>query len=56
VTGVVSLMYLPCLSVFGVVAKEFRIRVAVVMFAGTVFSEIFVGGLINQVARLFAGG
>ena len=56
IAGVVSLMYLPCISVFGVVAKEFKIRVAVVIFAGTVVSAIFVGGLINQIARLFVGG
>ena len=56
VAGVVSLMYLPCISVFGVLAKEFKIRVALVVFAGTVFSAIFVGGLINQIARLFVGG
>jgi len=56
VAGVVSLMYLPCVSVFGVLAKEFKIRVALAVFAGTVLSAIFVGGLINQIARLFAGG
>jgi len=55
IAGVVSLMYLPCISVFGVVAKEFKIRVAVVIFTGTVVSAIFVGGLINQIARLFVG-
>jgi ferrous iron transport protein B len=55
IAGVVSLMYLPCISVFGVVAKEFKIGVAVVIFAGTVVSAIFVGGLINQIARLFVG-
>jgi len=53
IAGVVSLMYLPCISVFGVLSKEFKIRVAVVIFVGTVISALFVGGLINQIARLF---
>ncbi|MCL2840279.1 MAG: ferrous iron transporter B [Defluviitaleaceae bacterium] len=53
VAGVVSLMYLPCLSVFGIVAKEFKIRVALTIFLGTIVSAIFVGGLINQIANLF---
>lgn len=53
VAGVVSLLYLPCLSVFGIVAKEFKIRVAVIIFLGTVVSAIFVGGVINQIAQLF---
>jgi ferrous iron transport protein B len=53
VAGVVSLLYLPCLSVFGIVAKEFKIRVAVVIFLGTVVTAIFVGGLVNQAAQLF---
>ncbi|MCL1863547.1 MAG: ferrous iron transporter B [Defluviitaleaceae bacterium] len=53
VAGVVSLLYLPCLSVFGVVAKEFKTRVAVIIFLGTIFTAIFVGGVVNQIARLF---
>jgi ferrous iron transport protein B len=52
VAGVVSLMYLPCLSVFGILVKEFRLRFALAIFLGTVFTAIFVGGLINQIARL----
>ena len=53
IAGVVSLMYLPCMSVFGVLAKEFKIKVAFVIFAGTVILALFTGGLINQIARLF---
>jgi ferrous iron transport protein B len=53
VAGVVSLMYIPCLSVFGVVAKEFKIKVAVIIFIGTIFSALLTGGVINQIARLF---
>ena len=53
IAGVVSLMYLPCMSVFGVLAKEFKIRVAIVIFAGTVSLALFTGGLINHIVRLF---
>jgi ferrous iron transport protein B len=53
VAGVVSLLYLPCLSVFGILAKEFKLRFAVVIFVGTVVSAIFVGGVINQIGQLF---
>ena len=56
VAGVVSLMYLPCLSVFGIVAKEFKLKTAAVIFFGTVTSAILVGGLVNQIARLFIAG
>jgi ferrous iron transport protein B len=52
VAGIVSLLYLPCLSVFGIVAKEFRVGVAVMIFAGTVITAVFVGGLVNQIAQL----
>lgn len=53
VAGVVSLLYLPCLSVIGVIAKEFKIKTAVIIFFGTVLSALLVGGIINQVVRLF---
>jgi ferrous iron transport protein B len=53
VAGVVSLMYLPCIAVFGVLAKEFRIKVAVTIFLSTIFLALFVGGLINQIGQLF---
>jgi len=53
VAGVVSLLYLPCLSVFGILAKEFRIRFAVTIFVSTVVSAILVGGLVNQIGRIF---
>ena len=53
VGGVVSLMYLPCLSVFAILAKEFKTRIAVSISLSTVIMALFVGGLINQLARLF---
>ena len=53
VAGVVSLLYLPCLSVFGILAKEFKIRFAIIVFIATVTSAILVGGIINQIGQLF---
>jgi len=53
VGGAVSLMYLPCISVFAILAKEFKIKVAVAITLSTIVLALFAGGLINQVARLF---
>jgi ferrous iron transport protein B len=52
VAGVVSLLYLPCLSVFGILAKEFKIKFALIIFVGTIVSAIFVGGVVNQIGQL----
>lgn len=52
VGAVVSLLYLPCLSVFGIVAKEFNVRTAVAIAAGTTLTALFVGGLMNHIALL----
>jgi len=53
VGGAVSLMYLPCLSVFAILAKEFKIRIAVIITLSTIALALFVGGLINQIVQLF---
>ena len=53
VGGVVSLMYLPCLSVFAILAKEFRIKIAVIITLSTIIMALFTGGLINQIAGIF---
>ncbi|MCL2019539.1 MAG: ferrous iron transporter B [Oscillospiraceae bacterium] len=50
--GAVSLMYIPCLSVFGILVKELGLKVAVSIAVSTVFTAILIGGLINQTARL----
>lgn len=52
VGGTVALLYLPCLSVFGILAKEFNAKVAVVIGLSTTVSAIVVAGLINQIAHL----
>ena len=49
VGAVVSLLYIPCLSVFGILAKEFRTRVAVAIVVGTTVSAILLGGILNHV-------
>jgi len=53
VGGAVSLMYLPCLSVFAILSKEFKTKVAVIIAFSTIAVAIFVGGVINQVGLLF---
>jgi ferrous iron transport protein B len=51
VAGVVSLMYLPCLSVFAILVKEFKLKIAVLIALSTIVSALLVGGLINQAVR-----
>ncbi len=51
VGAVVSLVYVPCLSVFGILAKEFNLKVALSIVAGTVFSALFLGGILNHIGR-----
>ncbi|NLP35957.1 MAG: ferrous iron transporter B [Clostridiales bacterium] len=52
VGGTVALLYLPCLSVFGILSKEFNAKVAVAIGLSTVVSAFVVAGLINQIAHL----
>jgi ferrous iron transport protein B len=49
VGAVVSLVYLPCLSVFGILAKEFKAKVAITITLATTFTALFLGGLLNHV-------
>ena len=49
VGAVVSLLYLPCLSVMGILAEEFNAKTAIAILALTTFNAIFIGGLINHV-------
>jgi ferrous iron transport protein B len=53
VGGAVSLMYIPCLSVFAILVKEFKLRIAAAITGTTIFAALFIGGLINQTAQLF---
>lgn len=49
----VALLYLPCISVFAVLTKEFKLKTALMISLATIISAFLVGGLINQVGRLF---
>ena len=51
VGAVVSLIYVPCLSVFGILAKEFKLKVALSIVAGTVFLALFLGGIMNHIGQ-----
>ncbi|MCL2387206.1 MAG: ferrous iron transport protein B [Defluviitaleaceae bacterium] len=53
VGGAVSLMYLPCISVFAILTKEFKIKIALAISFSTIVVAILVGGAINQIAQLF---
>ena len=55
VGAVVSLLYLPCLSVFAIVAREFNARTAVAISVGTTFTALFVGGVMNHLVLFVQG-
>ncbi len=52
VAGTVALLYLPCISVFGVIAKELDAKVAVAIGVGTFTTAILLGTIINFVGQL----
>ena len=49
--AVVSLFYLPCLSVFAVLVKEFKVKVAAVISVATIVTAFVVGGVLNHTLR-----
>lgn len=54
VAGLVSLFYLPCLSVFGIIASEFNAKTAAGIAVATTCFAFLIGGLVNQIGlRLF---
>lgn len=53
VGATVALLYLPCLSVFGVIAKEFNAKVAVAIGVSTFTTAILLGGFINLIGGFF---
>ncbi len=55
VGAIVSLLYIPCLSVFGILAKEFNAKVAVAITVGTTFTALFLGGLLNHIIGFALG-
>lgn len=55
VGAVLALFYLPCLSVFGVLVKEFSLKVALVIGLITTSSAFLIGGLINHIGNFIIG-
>lgn len=53
--AMVGMLYLPCLSVFGILAKEFNAKVAIGITLSTIFTALFVGGLINHIGTFLLG-
>ena len=53
VGGAVSLMYIPCLSVFAILVKEFNLKIAAIITVSTIVVALFIGGVINQIGQLF---
>lgn len=53
--AIVAMLYLPCISVFGILAKEFNAKVAIGITVSTTVTALFVGGLVNQVGTLLIG-
>ncbi len=49
--AVVSLFYLPCLSVFAVLVKEFKVKVAAIISVSTIIIAFLVGGILNHSIR-----
>lgn len=52
VGSTVALFYLPCLSVFGVLIKEFSLKIASIIGLITIVSAFVFAGLINQIGQL----
>lgn len=50
--SVVALLYLPCLSVFGVLVKEFGVKTGVVISTSTIVLALMIGGVFNHGIRL----
>ncbi len=51
VGGVVALLYVPCLSVLGVIAREFNAKVALAIGVGTFVTAILLGTVINFIGQ-----
>ncbi|MDR0272098.1 MAG: ferrous iron transporter B [Clostridiales bacterium] len=51
VGAAVSLMYLPCISVFAILTREFKLKIALAISFGTIASAILIGGVINQICK-----
>lgn len=54
VGAVVSLLYIPCLSVMGIIAEEFDAKTAIGILVLTTLNAILIGGLINHIVGVFS--
>ncbi|TYQ13064.1 UNVERIFIED_CONTAM: ferrous iron transport protein B [Acetivibrio alkalicellulosi] len=54
VASVVSLFYLPCLSVVAVLIKEFGLKIALTISIFTLVTAFLAGGMINQLANIIS--
>lgn len=52
VGAVVALFYIPCLSVVGVLIKEYGMKIALSISATTIILAFLFGGIINQIGNL----
>jgi ferrous iron transport protein B len=52
VGAVVALFYIPCLSVLGVLVKEFGVRTAILIMIFTIVVAFVLGGIINNIGTL----
>jgi len=52
VGSVVALFYLPCMSVFAILVKEFKLKVACFISVGTLVFAFLTGGILNNVFKL----
>ncbi len=50
---VVALLYIPCVSVLGVIAREFNAKTAVIIGVSTFTTAILLGSIINLIGSLF---
>jgi len=50
--SIVSLFYIPCLAVLGILIKEFGIKIAAAISVSTVIFALFFAGLLNQAINL----
>lgn len=52
VGAIVALFYVPCLSVFGVLIKEFSLKMAIGIGLFTILAAFLIAGLVNQAGQL----
>lgn len=55
VGSVLALFYLPCLSVFGVIAKEFSLKTAITIALVTTGTAFLFAGIVNQIGQVILG-